>query len=86
MRSTKQPSMTPPSDEELMAAMVAQLEESTTTAVAALDSALAHFAAARAHQAERRAKWRAQTQAEFAHVDPAAFAELVVAEPPERAK
>lgn len=74
MRSTSQLSITLPGDEELMAAMVDQLEESTATAVAGLDTTLVYLADARAHRAERRAKVRAQACAEFADVDSEAFA------------
>lgn len=86
MRSTNQLSITLPGDEELMAAMVEQLEESTATAVAGLDTTLAHLADARVHRAERRVKVRAQARAEFADVDPEVFAELVIAESRPKAK
>lgn len=86
MCSAKQRSITLLSDEELMAAMVSQLEKSTATATACLDTALAHLADARAHRAERCAKARAQARAEFADIDPEAFAELAVAESRPKAK
>ena len=68
-------------DEELLSAVVTQLEESTATATAALDSAAARLADAQAFQPEREAQARARALAEFADVDPEAFAELVAGAP-----
>ena len=68
-------------DEELLSPVVAQLEESTATATAALDSATARLADAQAFQPEREAQARARARAEFADVDPEAFAELVAGAP-----
>ncbi|MCM2523602.1 MULTISPECIES: hypothetical protein [Stenotrophomonas] len=71
-------------DEELLSAVVAQLEESTATATAALDSATVCLADARALQPECEAQARASARAEFADVDPEAFAELVAGAPGSR--
>lgn len=68
-------------DEELLPAVVAQLEESTATATAALDSVAARLADAQAFQPEREAQARARARVEFADVDPEAFAELVAGAP-----
>lgn len=64
-------------DEELLSVVVGQLRESTATATAALDHALERLAESQTHQADRDAQARTKARAEFADVDPDAFAELV---------
>lgn len=64
-------------DEALLAAAVSQLQESTATAVASLDRALARLADARECRAEQIARARADARAEFAGMDPGEFADLV---------
>lgn len=68
-------------DEELLSVVVAELEESTATATAALDSAAARLADAQAFRPEREAQARARARAEFADVEPEAIAELVAGAP-----
>lgn len=68
-------------DEEMLSVVVAQLRESTATATAALDHALDRLADAQADQPDRDAQARANARAEFADVDPEAFAALVACKP-----
>ncbi|MGH8085296.1 MAG: hypothetical protein ACREPV_08455 [Lysobacter sp.] len=56
---------------------MSELQESTATATEALDRALASLADTQMHNAERVAQARARAQAEFADVNPVAFAKLL---------
>lgn len=64
-------------DEDVLAAMVAQLQESTAIANAALEQALATISQAKEDSAATRAAALDRARAEFASVSPEAFAALV---------
>lgn len=64
-------------DEDVLAAMVAQLQESTASANAALDRALATITQAKKDSAAAREAAMGRAKAEFANVSPEAFASLV---------
>lgn len=67
-------------DEDVLAAMLEQLRESTASANAALETALAAIEKSRLASGYAPALARTRAQAEFADVSPEAFAELVASQ------
>jgi hypothetical protein len=63
-------------DDDLLAELLSALQASTASARHALDDVIAKLELAEASRAERDASVYEQAVAEFADVDPAAFAEL----------
>jgi hypothetical protein len=69
-------------DDELLAGLLTELRTSTAAAMGALDRGIRTLEEAEARGAEADARTRRRALAEFADVDPEAFARLLTAAPP----